>query len=109
MNIFIFRIWRSYGVRIHISTADITTFEGCKALIEEGSKIAPIFGIFNLAVVLKDSLFENQTVENFQTSFGAKPVATKHLDELTRRLCPDLKYVKLYLCSMEELLTLCLL
>jgi len=41
---------------------------------------------------LKDAIFENQTEEQFITSFGPKAVATKHLDKLTRTMCPELKY-----------------
>lgn len=80
-------------MEVFISTQDITTFEGCKAVIEEASKMAPVVAFFNLAVILQDAIFENQTEETFKTSFGPKPIATKYFDELTRRLCPNLKYV----------------
>ena len=55
-------------------------------------KLGPVGGIFNLAVVLKDGIFDNQDVENFITSMAPKAVATKHLDELSRVLCPELQY-----------------
>ena len=45
-----------------------------------------------MAVVLKDGIFDNQDVENFITSMAPKAVATKHLDELSRVLCPELQY-----------------
>ncbi|KAJ8919481.1 hypothetical protein NQ315_002102 [Exocentrus adspersus] len=83
-------IWRSYGVVVKISTAPITTKNGCKQLIEESQKLGPIDAIFNLAVVLADAVFENQTKENFITSFGPKAYSTGYLDELTRQMCPDL-------------------
>ncbi|XP_018572598.1 fatty acid synthase-like [Anoplophora glabripennis] len=83
-------IWKSYGVLIKISTAPITTRKGCRELLEESFELGRIDAIFNLAVVLADGLFENQTVENFDTSFGPKANATNYLDELTRKLCPDL-------------------
>lgn len=53
--------------------------------------MGPLEGIFNLAVVLRDCLLENQTVENFEESLGPKAVATKYLDELTRKMCPQLQ------------------
>ncbi|KAK9884293.1 hypothetical protein WA026_005245 [Henosepilachna vigintioctopunctata] len=84
-------IWKSYGINVKISTADITTKEGCEQLITEAQSIAPVQSIFNLAVVLKDSLLENQSPESFRISFGPKPNATKYLDEVTRTLCPDLR------------------
>lgn len=87
------KTWRSYGVKVEISTEDITTFEGCRALITKSQELGPLDGLFNLAAVLKDSLFENQTKETFEISFGPKPVALKYLDEVTRRICPNLRYV----------------
>lgn len=47
--------------------------------------------IFNVAVVLRDALFENQTIESFKTSFAPKVNATLKLDALSRILCPELK------------------
>ncbi|KAL3270572.1 hypothetical protein HHI36_021109 [Cryptolaemus montrouzieri] len=84
-------IWKSYGTLCKISTADITTLEGCERLITEAQELGPIESVFNLAVVLRDALLDNQTQENFRTSFGPKAVATKYLDEVTRRRCPDLR------------------
>lgn len=46
--------------------------------------------IFNLAVVLRDAIIENQTIETFIDSFGPKAVAVAHLDRLTRQFYPDL-------------------
>lgn len=79
-----------------ISTADITTKDGCQKLIDEASDLGPVAGIFNLAVVLQDAILENQTEEKFKISFGPKALATKYLDEITRKDCPELKYVILY-------------
>lgn len=84
--------WKQYGVNIKISTADITTPDGCRSLMQEAAEQGPVAAIFHLAVVLKDGLFDNQTVETFQTSFAPKVNAVKNLDEISRRLCPDLKY-----------------
>nr|CAI5818381.1 unnamed protein product [Callosobruchus analis] len=88
-----FRIktWRSYGVLVHISKADVTTRDGCEELTKESSTFGPVHGIFNLAVVLSDALFNNQTPESFVTSLKPKANATQYLDEITRQLCPDLR------------------
>ncbi|KAJ8919478.1 hypothetical protein NQ315_002099 [Exocentrus adspersus] len=83
-------IWKSYGAMVKVSTSPITTKNGCRQLIEESQKLGPIDAIFNLAVVLADAVFENQTQENFITSFGPKAYSTEYLDELTRQMCPDL-------------------
>lgn len=54
-------------------------------------ELGPVEGIFNLAVVLRDQLFENQTIDDYMTSFNPKAVATKYLDQLSRELCPELR------------------
>ncbi|KAK3908916.1 Fatty acid synthase [Frankliniella fusca] len=85
------RTWRSYGVEVVISTADITTEEGCRQLLQEANQVGPVLAIFNLAVVLRDAMLENQTAEDFATSHGPKASATRHLDKLSRTLCPALE------------------
>ncbi|XP_063702664.1 fatty acid synthase-like [Culicoides brevitarsis] len=82
------RIWESYGVKVGISTADITTREGCEQLMMESIKIGHVGGIFNLAVQLRDSIFENQDVTKFKECMAPKAVATKFLDEVSRKMCP---------------------
>lgn len=74
-----------------ISTADITTKEGCEELLKTANELGPVEAIFNLAVVLKDSILENQTSDSFRDSYRPKALATKYLDEISRRLCPKLK------------------
>lgn len=91
-NRFHSRIWESYGCKIIISTADITTHEGCKKLLIESMSHGAIGGIFNLAVILRDSILENQTPDMFYESFAPKVFATRYLDELSRTLCPKLQY-----------------
>ncbi|XP_025154766.1 fatty acid synthase-like [Harpegnathos saltator] len=54
--------------------------------------MGPVDAIFNLAVVLKDSLYKNQTAESFKESFKPKAMATKMMDELSRKMCPDLRH-----------------
>lgn len=39
------------GVRVIVSTADVTNEKGAQQLIKEASKLGPVGGIFNLAVV----------------------------------------------------------
>lgn len=45
------RVWESYGVKVIISTADITTKEGVKQLLMLANEMGPVSAIFNLAVV----------------------------------------------------------
>lgn len=52
-------------------------------------QLGEIGGIFHLAMVLRDCLFENQNVQNFKDAAEAKYHGTKNLDEVTRKLCGD--------------------
>lgn len=79
-----------------VSTADITKFSGCEQLISEAAALGPVGGLFNLAVALRDGIFENQTEEMFVESLAVKAVATKHLDEITRKSCPSLRYFVIF-------------
>lgn len=49
-------------------------------------------GIFNLAVQLRDSILDNQTPDKFQECLAPKAIATQYLDEISRKLCPFLKF-----------------
>ncbi|VVC31174.1 Hypothetical protein CINCED_3A017392, partial [Cinara cedri] len=90
------RVWELYGVKVVISTADITTEDGVKQLLNEANQLGPVSSIFNLAVVLKDALFENQTEENFIASAGPKAIATALLDKYSRIMCPELKHFVIF-------------
>ncbi|CAH1176264.1 unnamed protein product [Phaedon cochleariae] len=84
------RTWRNYGVTIKICTADVTKREGSLQLIQDAEKLGPVSALFNLAAILQDALFENQTKEMFRTSLAPKADATRYLDEMTRKLCPQM-------------------
>ncbi|XP_070581121.1 fatty acid synthase-like [Ptychodera flava] len=79
--------WRQHGVKVSISTEDISTIDGADALIKTTSQSGPIGGLFHLAMVLKDAFLENQTVETFQTVCSAKYTGTLNLDRATREHC----------------------
>lgn len=76
---------------MNVSTAPVVKREGCKQLIEEALELGRIAAIFNLAVILADAIFENQTPKSFTATFEPKAVVTKHLDDLTRTMCTDLR------------------
>ncbi|NXX48511.1 FAS synthase, partial [Tricholaema leucomelas] len=86
------REWKALGVQVLVSTNDIGTLEGTQRLIEEALKLGPVGGIFNLAVVLRDGMIENQTPELFSEVNKPKYSGTLHLDRVTRKKCPDLDY-----------------
>ncbi|XP_017784912.1 PREDICTED: fatty acid synthase-like [Nicrophorus vespilloides] len=85
------KTWKDYGTQIIVSKEDCSSKRSCVALLKEASTFGDVFSIFNLAVVLKDGVFENMTEEDFNVSFKPKYFATKFLDEASRVLCPKLK------------------
>lgn len=89
-----FRIsrWRSYGVNVAVSLSDATTPTGAKLLVGDAVQLAPVGGIFNLAVQLRDGLLQNQSPSEFGAVMAAKAWATIYLDEVTRRMCPRLEH-----------------
>ncbi|KAM9371273.1 fatty acid synthase [Phaethornis superciliosus] len=84
--------WKALGIQVLVSTSDIGTLEGAQRLIEEALQLGPVGGIFNLAVVLRDAMIENQTPELFVEVNKPKYSGTLHLDWVTRKKCPDLDY-----------------
>lgn len=90
---FFHRAWASYGAEIQISVHDVTTESGCEEMLKMANAMGHVEAIFNLAVILKDSIFQNQTPEMFKISYAPKALATLHLDKLSKKLCPGLKYV----------------
>ncbi|XP_058064687.1 fatty acid synthase-like, partial [Anopheles bellator] len=84
--------WKTYGVKVHISTEDIATEQGCRRLLHQAIDLGPIAGIFNLAVQLRDAIIENQSVDKFAECLAPKANATQHLDVVSRELCPMLKH-----------------
>lgn len=79
-----------------MNTSDITSKSDCEQLIRAALKLGPVGGIFNLAVALRDGIFENQDAKMFTESLGPKAYATKFLDELSQKLCPVLKYFVIF-------------
>lgn len=89
-------MWRSYGVNVVVSTTDVSNETGCEQLLRHAIEMGPVGGIFNLAVALRDGIFENQSEQMFVESLAPKAHATKHLDKYSRLLCPSLKYFVIF-------------
>lgn len=87
-----FRLWESYGCKVFIDSNDITSYEGCRKVLVDASRHGDIAGIFNLAMVLKDGIFENQTPSKFKACLAPKAAATRFLDEHSRSICPNLQH-----------------
>ena len=72
-----------FDAQISVSKLNITKENECEELIVKSS--LPIGGIFHLAAVLQDSLFENQTAELFHEVVDIKHHGTRYLDQFTRK------------------------
>ncbi len=72
-----------FDAQISISKLNITDANECEELI--GKNSLPIGGIFHLAAVLQDGLFENLTAELFDEVVDIKYHGTKYLDQFTRK------------------------
>jgi fatty acid synthase len=81
-----------FKTQIIVFTSDSNTEEGSKLLLEEANKLGTIGGIFHLAVVLNDALYENHTIETFRQTCESKINTFVHLDKLTRALNLNLDY-----------------
>lgn len=77
--------WRSKGIHVEISTKNAANEIQAEELIRDCKKLGPIGGIFQCAAVLRDGMFENQTVDDFFISAEAKYYSTKTLDKICRR------------------------
>ncbi|XP_015179002.1 PREDICTED: fatty acid synthase [Polistes dominula] len=87
------KLWESYGVKVKILVnLDAGKREDCELILKTAIDLGPVDGIFNLAASLRDGIFKNQTIESFEESFKGKAWPTKCLDEVSRKLCPDLQH-----------------
>ncbi|XP_077535335.1 fatty acid synthase-like [Haemaphysalis longicornis] len=84
------RRWQSLGATVLVSTADVSSGSGAREIIKEAAAIGPVGGIFNLAMVLRNALFEKLTPESFEAVCRPKIDGTQLLDEFSRQLCPEL-------------------
>ncbi|GBM39328.1 Fatty acid synthase [Araneus ventricosus] len=89
---FCLKRWKDEGLNIQVSTLNVAKRNEAEQLLQEAMRIGPLGGIFNSAVVLKDAFMDVQTPEDYKEVCAPKADATKHLDELTRKLCPDIDF-----------------
>jgi fatty acid synthase len=85
--------WRRSGANVVVSNLNIGHEDQCEKLIKQCQELGPLGGVFHLAMVLRDCLFENQTTKNFKEAAEAKYIGCKNLDSVTRKLCgPELRW-----------------
>ncbi|KAK0397543.1 hypothetical protein QR680_002165 [Steinernema hermaphroditum] len=81
--------WRRTGVSVQVSTLNISKRSDADELLRTCCEMGPIGGIFHLAMVLRDCLFENQNVQNFKDAAEAKYYGTINLDQASRQMCDE--------------------
>ena len=82
----------AYRIQVKIMNENVVDEQNARNVIQQAESMGKIGGIFNLAMVLHDALFENQTIEAFYSVCGPKVDATINLDKLSRQLPYQLDY-----------------
>ena len=83
-----------FGCQIQVSSFDVKEEGECILLIKEAIQMSPenkIGGIFHLAAILEDGIFENQTADRFKRVTDVKYLGSYNLDKYTRSIegCMD--------------------
>lgn len=87
------KLWQSFNINVQIFIVNnIMKEEECESILKFAEKQGPVDAVFNLAVVLNDGIFKNQSPEAFENTFMPKAWATKKMDELSRIICPQLRH-----------------
>ncbi|CAG2106773.1 unnamed protein product, partial [Medioppia subpectinata] len=81
---------------LFISTANALTINGATQLLAEALGLGPIGGVFHLAFVMNESLYENMSWDRFDQTVAPKHRALANLDQLTRQLDYHLDYFVFY-------------
>ena len=87
---------KQQGCQVLIYTKSVQTVSSATKLLQAAGQLGPVGGIFNLAMVLRDALLENQTVENFDVVCAPKVDATINLDIASRK--ESSKTLKYFVC-----------
>lgn len=103
--------WSKWNrITVRINTDDTTTLGGAKNLIACAKRLGPVggtykiiqkalsviffkcLGVFNMALVLKDGLIENQTADMYEAVFRPKIASGFNMDAVTRAECSELDH-----------------
>lgn len=85
----------SSGAKFSIVTYDTTTRNGVRKLLDEAVEMSPtreIGAVFHLAMILKDTLVENMSPEDFRKVCTPKIDTCEHLDSI---LSNELRHIQL--------------
>jgi len=80
-------ILKYQGVHVQVSNLDVANASQALALVQKAMNQGEgLGGVFHLAVVLRDALFENQTVKRFEAVLKPKSTGAVNLDKAMRKL-----------------------
>ena len=77
---------RSLSTRVVVCKLDLILDQQCDACMKVACSIGSVGGVFNLAMVIKDRMFEHQSLEDFELVVNAKLKTTANLDRMNRVL-----------------------
>ncbi len=81
---------QNLGANVTISKRNVTNYRSTLHLIKQCEKIAPIGGIFHLAMVMSDALFLNQDKHTFEKVCSVKLNGAENLSKVSSEYCKKL-------------------
>eukprot|EP00884_Botryococcus_braunii_P006101 jgi/Botrbrau1/15492/Bobra.43_2s0109.1 len=94
---------RNHGIKVEVSLLDVSVQQQAAELLQFASSLAPIAGIFHLAMVLRDRLMLNQTGEGWNGCVVPKAVGAANLDVESRKLTDPLDFFVLFSSAIVEM------
>eukprot|EP00884_Botryococcus_braunii_P007683 jgi/Botrbrau1/16916/Bobra.0306s0002.1 len=91
------------GVTVHVSLLDVKERAQTAELLKVASSIAPVAGIFHLAMRMSDKLLANQTGEGWNTCVRSKADGAINLDIESRSLAQQLDLFVLFSSTIAEI------
>ncbi|GFO07685.1 fatty acid synthase [Plakobranchus ocellatus] len=75
---------RGLGADVSVAAINVTSQETAESLVKIATNMAPLGGLFNLGLNLRDALLVEQTAENYRQTLESKIQTTRLLDEISR-------------------------
>eukprot|EP00884_Botryococcus_braunii_P007439 jgi/Botrbrau1/16697/Bobra.0213s0002.1 len=94
---------RAAGVEVLVSTLDVSNRQEAAELMKIASSMAPIAGIFHLAMNLQDKLLSNQTGEGWNGCVKPKAMGAYNLDLESRQLKQPLDAFVMFSTAISEM------
>ncbi|KAL3210853.1 hypothetical protein MRX96_008597 [Rhipicephalus microplus] len=88
--------WTDLGPTVLVSNDDVSTKEVARKIADTATAIGLVGGIFNLAMVLRDAMIENQSVERYADVCKPKALGTECLNDVSRKRCPKLDHLVVF-------------